>query len=302
MDPFLKRVYLALAGVLSLLWLGLLVAALLGRIPGQLTDPPAPPQLRPERTISVPGFGFSIYSVAPQDTFKGIATKFQLQEETLRSLNRANDGEGPGPEVVIIPSKDAIFHTLRPGQGLGDLARAYGIPLKEILRANRKMGDGDLKGGEVLVLPDAPYLSGKDPRWVRLASLEVPTGFLKPTTGRFADGFGERVHPVTGKKSFHEGLDLAPGRGARVVAAQKGTVLSAGIRAGFGRLVVLDHGAGLTSWYAHLDEILVSPKQEVARGELIGKVGRSGRTTGPHLHFEVRQDGTPKNPLLFLAR
>jgi len=302
MDPLLKRVYLALAGLLSLLWLGLVAGLFLGKVPGQALDPSPPMELHPERAISAPGFVLSTYRTTPQDTFEGIATKFQLKVETLRSLNDVNDGGRSNDGTLLIPSKDAIFHVLKPGQGLGDLARAYGIPLREILRVNRMMGDGDLKGGEIIVLPGAPYLSREDPRWVRLAALEVPTGFLKPTTGRFADAFGERIHPVTGKKSFHEGLDLAPGRGARVVAAQKGTVLSAGIRAGFGRLIVLDHGGGLTSWYAHLDEILVKPKQGIARGELIGKVGKSGRTTGPHLHFEIRQDGVPKNPFLFLAR
>jgi murein DD-endopeptidase MepM/ murein hydrolase activator NlpD len=97
-------------------------------------------------------------------------------------------------------------------------------------------------------------------------------------------------------------LDLAPGWRARVVASQDGSVSYAGLRAGYGRLIILDHGAGITSWYAHLEEILVKTHQKVKRGDLIGKVGKSGKTTGPHLHFEVRLNGKPQNPLLYLTQ
>ena len=191
---------------------------------------------------------------------------------------------------------------VRPGQSLADIARAYGVSLQDILKSNPQRGDADLKPGDVLYLPGANYLKRQDTRWLALVSLTDQKGFLKPTTGRFADGFGMRFHPITHKMAFHEGLDLAPGWGARVVASQTGRVLFTGIRAGYGRLIVLDHGQGLTSWYAHLDEILVKPGQAVKRGVLIGKVGNTGRVTGPHLHFEVRLNGTPRNPLLYLVQ
>jgi murein DD-endopeptidase MepM/ murein hydrolase activator NlpD len=133
-------------------------------------------------------------------------------------------------------------------------------------------------------------------------SLQTQRGFLKPTTGRFADGFGKRVHPITHRIVFHEGLDLAPGLGARVVASQDGKVIFAGMKAGYGRLIILDHGQGITSYYAHLDKILVKTGNTVKRGDLIGKVGESGKVTGPHLHFEIRVDGKPQNPLLYLVQ
>jgi murein DD-endopeptidase MepM/ murein hydrolase activator NlpD len=132
-------------------------------------------------------------------------------------------------------------------------------------------------------------------------ALTTQKTFMKPTTGRFADGFGNRVDPINGQVHFHAGLDLAPGLGARVVAAQDGTVVFAQIRAGYGKLIVLDHGNGITTWYGHLEQILVKPQQKVKKGNLIGKVGQSGRATGPHLHFEVRLNGVPQNPLLYLV-
>jgi murein DD-endopeptidase MepM/ murein hydrolase activator NlpD len=134
-----------------------------------------------------------------------------------------------------------------------------------------------------------------------LLALTAQKTFAKPTTGRFADGFGSRVDPISGKTRFHAGLDLAPGFGSRVVAAQDGKVVWAKDRSGYGRLIILDHGEELTTWYGHLDRILVKAGQIVKKGDLIGKVGATGRVTGPHLHFEVRLHNQPQNPLLYLV-
>ncbi len=252
---------------------------------------------------SVPGLNFSFYHPVAGDTFRSIASRFGISETALRSLNQVNDNSPPpSGNDLLIPSQDGIFHVVLLGQSLSDIARTYGVSLKGVLRANRKRGDGDVQTGEVLLLPGAPYLSAKDPRWLTLMSLQLKRGFLKPTTGRFADGFGNRVHPITHKVVFHSGLDLAPGLGARVVASQDGKVIFAGLDAGYGRLIILDHSQGITSYYAHLDKILVKMGSWVKRGDLIGKVGESGKVTGPHLHFEIRVNGKPQNPLIYLVQ
>lgn len=309
MDPFVRRVYLFIAAILAVLWFGMLALTVHAMKPEMLslTSAPFPAAVEslPDLSSSpeVSGMHYSTYHAVSGDTFSGLAQKFHLSEETLRSLNQANDNTQPQTDaLLLIPSKDGIFHLVRPGQSLADIARAYGLTLKDVLKSNPQRGDSDLKPGDVLYLPGAAYLSKQDVRWIALASLADQKGFLKPTTGRFADGFGMRLHPIYHKMIFHEGLDLAPGWGARVVASQNGKVLFAGIKAGYGRLVILDHGEGLTSWYAHLDDILVKSNQTVKRGELIGKVGNTGRVTGPHLHFEVRLNGKPRNPLLYLVQ
>jgi murein DD-endopeptidase MepM/ murein hydrolase activator NlpD len=309
MDPFLRRVYISVGGILFILWVGMsawVVKAMKPEILSFITAP-APKNLLTLKDftpmLQIPGIRFSGYRTVSGDTFVSMARGFHLQEETLRSLNQANDLSQPKAETLItIPSKDGIFHMVRPGQGLTDIARAYEVPLKQVLFANHKMSDSDLRLGEILYLPGARYLSRKDLRWLALASLEVKSGFVKPTTGRFADAYGKRMHPITHKETFHEGLDLAPGWGARVVASQSGRVLFANIRAGYGRLIILDHGNGIASWYAHLDEISVKPQQKVKQGQLIGRVGNTGKVTGPHLHFEVRLKGKPQNPLLYLVQ
>ena len=306
MDPYLRRVYFSVAGVLIILWLAMFAWVVKSSLPQALSFASAPLSESGKGftpTLKSPGIQITVYHPISGDTFSSLALKFNLSEAALRSLNQCNDGrELKSDSSVFIPSKDGIYHIVKKGQSLADIAKAYGISLKEVLKANEKYGDSDLAPEEVLFLPGAVYLTRQDPRWITLASLEVKKGFLKPTTGRFADGFGERIHPITHKLTFHEGLDLAPGWRARVVASQDGKVVFAGLKAGYGRLIVLDHGAGLTSYYAHLDEILVKLQQEVKRGSLIGKVGKTGRVTGPHLHFEVRLNGVPQNPLLYLTQ
>lgn len=252
--------------------------------------------------INVPGIQFFIYHTALDDSFSELSKNFSLSEETLRSLNEYNNTNEPKPgTALLIPSRNGIFHVAKPGQGLADIAKAYGVSLITVLEANHKTGDSDLRSGEILYIPGARYLSNRDVHWLALISLTAQKTFTKPTTGRFADGFGNRVDPINGKVRFHAGLDLAPGLGARVVAAQDGAVTWAQVRSGYGRLIILDHGHGLTTWYGHLDQILVKPRQIVKKGDLIGKVGQSGRATGPHLHFEVRLNGQPQNPLLYLV-
>jgi murein DD-endopeptidase MepM/ murein hydrolase activator NlpD len=253
--------------------------------------------------FNIPGIEFLVYSVEPHETYASIAKKFKLSEETVRSLNQANDGSiVPKNASLLIPSQNGIFHIVGPGQGLSDIARAYNISLKSILEANHLSGDADVKLGQALDLPGAAYLSQSDDHWMALKALADEKGFLKPTSGRFADGFGPRINPISGKKEFHPGLDLAPGWRARVVAAQNGEVLFAGIRAGYGRLIILDHGNGLTTRYGHLDQILIKLHQTVLKGDLIGRVGMTGMATGPHLHFEVRLNNVPQNPLLYLTQ
>lgn len=309
MDPFVRRIYLFVGLVLAVLWFGMLAMAVHAMKPDMLSLISAPSPTLPENLpdlspyLEVPGVHFSSYHVAVGDSFQSLSQKFHLSEEALRSLNQANDNTQPqAGTTLLVPSKDGIFHMVRPGQSLADIARAYGLSLRDILKSNPQRGDADLRPGDVLYLPRAAYLTRQDMRWLALVALTDQKGFLKPTTGRFADGFGMRLHPITHKMAFHEGLDLAPGWGARVVASQDGKVAFAGLKAGYGRLIILDHGQGLTSWYAHLDEILVKTGQGVKRGSLIGKVGNSGRTTGPHLHFEVRLNGKPRNPLLYLVQ
>jgi len=124
--------------------------------------------------------------------------------------------------------------------------------------------------------------------------------FMRPVPGAIVSGFGPRVHPILGTTRVHTGLDMAASMGEPIRAADTGNVVMAGWNGGYGNCVIIDHGAGLSTLYAHQSEVAVSVGQRVNRGEVIGYVGSTGLSTGPHLHFEVRVNGTPVDPTQYL--
>jgi murein DD-endopeptidase MepM/ murein hydrolase activator NlpD len=121
-----------------------------------------------------------------------------------------------------------------------------------------------------------------------------------PVHGTLTAGFGQRMDPFSGEGAFHPGVDIADAMGTDVVATGDGLVIEAEPDAGYGRSILIDHGDGITTRYAHLGRIFVVVGEQVKQGEIIGAIGMSGRTTGPHLHYEVRIHGTPVNPGRFL--
>ncbi|MDX2097721.1 MAG: peptidoglycan DD-metalloendopeptidase family protein [Leptolyngbyaceae cyanobacterium bins.59] len=121
-----------------------------------------------------------------------------------------------------------------------------------------------------------------------------------PNDGEISSGFGWRTHPILGYERFHAGVDFAADYGSTIRAADSGMVFMAGWYGGYGNTVILDHGNGITTLYAHASEVLVAEGQTVQRGEPIALVGSTGLSTGPHLHFEVRQDGEPVDPMSYL--
>ncbi|MDT7897618.1 MAG: peptidoglycan DD-metalloendopeptidase family protein [Armatimonadota bacterium] len=121
--------------------------------------------------------------------------------------------------------------------------------------------------------------------------------FLRPVSGSIVSGFGYRRHPILGGVRFHYGVDIAAPFGTTIRAAADGVVVFAGWRRAYGNTVIIDHGNGLATLYAHCSELLVSEGAVVRQGQPIARVGSTGLTTGPHLHFEVRRYGEPVNPL-----
>ena len=138
-------------------------------------------------------------------------------------------------------------------------------------------------------------------QWIDAGNAEQPapasTGMAWPVAGRITSYFGYRYHPILHFTRFHAGLDFGANWGSPIVAAADGQVVGAGWAGGYGRQVRIAHGGGILTTYSHMSQIAAEPGSFVHQGQLIGYVGSSGLSTGPHLHYEVRRDGQPVNPL-----
>jgi murein DD-endopeptidase MepM/ murein hydrolase activator NlpD len=152
-----------------------------------------------------------------------------------------------------------------------------------------------------VVVPAAPRVVAER----RNGRLRQPASFTAQAASatRFAvnSGYGFRTDPLTGAARMHTGVDLAANYGETVGASMSGRVAFAGVRGGYGNLVVVDHGLGIATYYAHLSAVSVVAGEEVAAGQVVGYVGTTGRSTGPHLHYEVRANGYPLNPATNIA-
>ncbi len=125
-------------------------------------------------------------------------------------------------------------------------------------------------------------------------------GFQWPIQAPMTSPYGYRVHPVYGSRRLHAGIDLGAPRGTPIAASNDGVVIFAGVRGGYGNTILVDHGGGIVTLYAHMTSFDVANGQQVARGDIVGFVGATGTATGNHLHFEVRVDGGPVNPVNYL--
>lgn len=250
--------------------------------------------------------GIQTYTVQAGDTVLGIAEKFNLQPETLQWANPALETNPDllrvGDVIKILP-EDGVLHTVRPGDTLGALASRYSVDVMEIVgyelngltNANTPLVVGKeliVKGG------NKPYAT-REVVGITTSPVAVPAG-AEVGSGNFG-------WPASGSMSQrywggHPAIDIAGRTGAPVTAADGGyvTVAGSGWNAGYGTHVIIDHGNGFATLYAHLNSVFVSAGENVSAGQQIGTLGNTGNSTGPHLHFEIRYQGTPRNPYNYL--
>jgi murein DD-endopeptidase MepM/ murein hydrolase activator NlpD len=228
------------------------------------------------------------YIVKEGDTLSLIAERFDMDLDTIASLNR-QWGSGVHlvrvGERIRIPNQDGIFLPLdRP---LEKLCAERGVPPEVVLQANR-LSAQEVRPGLALFFPGVQHTGIE-------RSVVTGTAFLRPVAGWTSSAYGYRHDPFTEVMQFHRGIDIAANLGAAVRSALDGRVTVVGDDLVLGRYIVIRHQIGFSTVYGHLLETFVQPGQTVARGQRIGTVGSSGKSTGPHLHFEVRRHGRPVN-------
>jgi lipoprotein NlpD len=225
----------------------------------------------------------------------------------------------PAAQRIQPDEQRGVMHHVRAGETLWRIARTYEVPLEAILRENALADPSRLSEGTLLFIPgakrelavppagEAPAARVEPRPSRRLGPSAIPRAGLHPldpaargealswpAPGVLISGFGAR------ERDQHDGIDLACPEGTPVRAAEDGVVLFAGEQRGYGNLVLLAHEGDLVTVYAHNSENLVQKGERVARGAQIARVGHTGNATGPHLHFEVRLNARPRDPLGFL--
>lgn len=199
----------------------------------------------------------------------------------------------PHTEMELV----GVWHEVKAGETLWRIARAYGVGVQELAELNDLARPEDLAAGARLFVPGVvEQVRLAAPTAVEPARIAVvsPRSLAWPVEGVLYSPFGVR------DGTRHDGIDIAAPEGTPVRAAAAGRVVFAGEQRGYGNLVLLEHPGGLITVYAHAREVLVAVGDEVEAGQLIARVGRTGRASGPHLHFEVREGARARNPTFFL--
>ena len=239
---------------------------------------------------------YQTYKVRSGDTISGIAKKFGLTNiSTLISVNDiGNVRQLAAGQKLKIPSIDGIVYTVKKGDSLSSITGKYKVSLEQLLDVNELTSE-TLTAGQQLFLPGAAM----DANSLRNAMGEL---FRMPLSAKFrwSSPYGYRIDPIAGVKSFHTGTDMACPTGTPILAAMSGRVTTTGINRVYGNYVIIDHGNGYQTLYAHMSKIIASKGQWVSQGTRIGLVGSTGYSTGPHLHFTVYKNGKLVDPMTVL--
>ena len=232
------------------------------------------------------------YTVQPGDTVSAIARRFGLTIDTVRwsnpALERNPDYLLPGMDLTILPVR-GVYHQVAAGDMLEKIAARYGVRVEDIANypLNHLSGERSLRLGSWLVIPyGTKSLVRPKP------ALAPDYLFAWPIVGYITQGYSSR----------HRAIDIGAPYGSSVYAARAGVVAHAGwAETGYGYTIIIDHGEGYRTLYSHLKGTWVSAGQRVSRGQLVGEVGSTGNSSGPHVHFEIRVNGVRADPLELLS-
>jgi murein DD-endopeptidase MepM/ murein hydrolase activator NlpD len=241
-----------------------------------VVEEPSPVQVHSQKHI-----------VAEGETLSSIAENYHIDVATIEYANNlTTETVVVGQELTILPQK-GVIHQVNDGDTLWSIAKQYQVTLEALRIANDIQADHITVGDNILI-------PGGRPRGETAISRGRENRFIWPTTGEISSPFGYRWGRL------HAGIDIANDEGTAVKAVRNGKVIFVGWCGGYGNAVMIDHGQEVVSLYGHLSKYYVQVGQVVQRGQRVAAMGTTGDSTGPHLHFEVRQYGKPVNPLNLL--
>lgn len=234
----------------------------------------------------------SVYTVKPGDTLSQIADMFDVSTNTIRWANDFSGSIQPGQELIILPIS-GLSHTVKSGGTIADIAKIYDADVREIALFNGISEDKYLEKGEIVIVPHAEKHS--------TTSSGASVASKGSGSSSSSSSSSWLVKPISGgykSQGIHgyNAVDLAGKTGQAVFAASSGKIIiskSSGWNGGYGNYVVIEHSNGVQTLYAHLNSVSVKSGQWVEQGQVIGGLGNTGRSTGPHLHFEVRGGKNP---------
>lgn len=256
--------------------------------PGDPPEAGGPVVIRPQPVIQA-------HVVGPGETLSTIADHYGVTVRTIaQSCGLANPNHINPGQTLIFPSVDGVLHRVRPGDTIYGLAERYAAEAPEIAWANHIEDPRSLEVGSLLIIPGGRIAQVTIASSAGSARASGSGGLSWPLRGPITSYYGPRWG------GQHTGIDIAGSYGASVRAAGGGEVTMAAWYGRYGRTIIVSHGDGLSTLYAHASELLVTVGQTVVAGEIIARVGSTGNSTGPHLHFEVRIGDECRNPLSFL--
>ncbi|MGI6129865.1 MAG: LysM peptidoglycan-binding domain-containing M23 family metallopeptidase [bacterium] len=230
-----------------------------------------------------------VYTIKPGDTLSAIAKQHGSTVTTLAAYNNlANPNQIVAGQKLQIPVDNSASYTIKKGDTLWDISLRQGISLAALKAANPGLNPQRLAVGSSIRLPVS------DRTVVVSRGQGAGIALAWPVNGQISSTFGWR------QGRMHQGLDIAASSGQVIGAAAPGQVVTTGWYGGYGQRVIIDHGRGIRTLYAHCSSILVKPGDTVRTGQAIARVGTTGNSTGPHLHLEVHVGGRPYDPLQFL--